>query len=1011
MYNAVNTFGLFRFVRTYILLCYLLPVTALSQVLSLHSYTQSDGLVSNDVTALHQDSRGFLWIGTYEGLSMYDGVEFTNYRTNDGLPSNSITCIIESKKTPGMLYLGSRYGGIAKKLQDHFEVVYLDTIREAQFIEDILEDHTGALWCATPAGFYRRGLDGVTSRLPVSFKAFNVGRIIEASDSGSIWIWLNDSVLQYRTDGSFLRRIVLNTNKVIFDGDWIADGPLDLWLVSSNQMLYRIINGELAGERRLPQQRPNFILEGRDDDLWIGTVEGLLRISKERFLTDDFTIYSIDNGLPKRAIIAGVFDREQNLWMGLANGGLLKLSNQSLLTFPFKEIPSAYNNARAVSDSSQHYWVLTQDGVKEIWFSQGGVWNTASHSLNAPPDVKKHFIGKDNQGQIWVELADRLQCYTITSNADRASTLTLKQTLKDGIDIPRGGKHAFLIDKDDRLWISIANLGVVCYDLRAHRSLRTFGIADGVPDLSVRVLYQDSPGNLWIGGFLDGLAVVPAASDLTTDKLKTFSVKDGLPDNQIRSVHEDHSGRIWIGTRYGGLAYYEDGKFSTITTRDGLLSNAVWAMAEDKRGERLWLATQMGLQAVDLQTLKPDIMSTEFRGYPVGSVGTTQDNTVWYVWEGGFSIYRAEALGKMGNWIPQIHIRNLAVNGQTIDPHNGLELSSEQNNVLIDYIAVTLTDQRSIRYSYRLLGSTESWSLPSSVRSVSFAALAPGAYTFQVRAMMANEHSYSPSEELSFTIIPPLWQRWWFVSGVFVVGVAALAFAVRVRIRRADGERLAQIEFSRRLIELQEDERKRIASELHDSLGQNLLILKNGIQQYSQQTKDIEGVTEGLEQLSDVAMQSINEVREISYDLHPHVLDRLGLKKGIESALNKFSLSSPMKLAVEIDDIDGLFPKEAEINIYRILQEGMNNIAKHARASEVSVRVLRVKQSMSIIVKDNGKGFDVKAHSAPRGARNGLGLMSIGERVKFLSGTWAITSIPEQGTTLTVTITIPEGRL
>jgi signal transduction histidine kinase len=205
-----------------------------------------------------------------------------------------------------------------------------------------------------------------------------------------------------------------------------------------------------------------------------------------------------------------------------------------------------------------------------------------------------------------------------------------------------------------------------------------------------------------------------------------------------------------------------------------------------------------------------------------------------------------------------------------------------------------------------------------------------------------------------------------------------------------------QIAFSNKLIESQESERKRIAAELHDSLGQNLLIVNNELQQLKQHPKHMD---EGIEGVTSLVKDSINEVREISHNLHPHMLDRLGLTKAIESMVNKMSHASDIKFEFKSENIDELLPKKSEIHFYRIIQEATNNIAKHARANQSFVTIKKIDNQIHTVIKDDGKGFQLEGQM-----KEGIGLTDMSERARLMDGSFHISSRPGSGTTIIINI-------
>ena len=225
------------------------------------------------------------------------------------------------------------------------------------------------------------------------------------------------------------------------------------------------------------------------------------------------------------------------------------------------------------------------------------------------------------------------------------------------------------------------------------------------------------------------------------------------------------------------------------------------------------------------------------------------------------------------------------------------------------------------------------------------------------------------------------------------------------RLKRA---RATQEAFSRQLIESQENERKRIAGELHDSLGQNLLIIKNrallGLTPDAPATVSIEQLNE----ISSTATQAIEEVREIARNLRPYKLDRLGLTKALESIIEQAADSSEINFSFLVDPVDGLFSKEAEINLYRVVQESINNILKHSQATDVHLRVAREAHSVGLEIKDNGVGFDTEAVTGEDAERRGFGLAGIAERARIIGGKHSIRSSPGNGTTITLKIELRE---
>ena len=216
-------------------------------------------------------------------------------------------------------------------------------------------------------------------------------------------------------------------------------------------------------------------------------------------------------------------------------------------------------------------------------------------------------------------------------------------------------------------------------------------------------------------------------------------------------------------------------------------------------------------------------------------------------------------------------------------------------------------------------------------------------------------------------------------------------------------EQAARIEYTLQLIAAQEAERKRIAAELHDSMGQNLLLIKN-LAEMSLRSTDPAQVYEQAGSINHLAVQCIAEARRISRDLHPHQLDHLGLKRSLEAMIEQTAQASEIKFDAKIEPVDDLFSGDAAMNFYRIVQESLNNILKHSRANQVSIRVERDIHEVQLQIQDNGAGFDVNIAEG----KKGLGLKNIAERVRMLGGKLNVVSSPDKGTRVEVTIPITD---
>ncbi|HLX12097.1 MAG TPA: sensor histidine kinase, partial [Bacteroidota bacterium] len=228
------------------------------------------------------------------------------------------------------------------------------------------------------------------------------------------------------------------------------------------------------------------------------------------------------------------------------------------------------------------------------------------------------------------------------------------------------------------------------------------------------------------------------------------------------------------------------------------------------------------------------------------------------------------------------------------------------------------------------------------------------------------------------------------------------------RINVLKHEKDVQQEFSRQLIANVESERKRIAGEIHDSLGQNLLVVKNiletGAEPLPRENQTKKALTRALEMIG----QTVQEARTLSHTLHPLILEELGLTKALQLLVRKSAESFGFECIPVIEDVDGAFSAEAEVHLFRIVQECLNNIVKHAHATKVTIYVRRLSRTLEIVIEDNGAGFDVGKQESTSEKIGGFGRKNMKERARLLHADITVTSSPGKGTVVRVRCPIPE---
>lgn len=350
---------------------------------------------------------------------------------------------------------------------------------------------------------------------------------------------------------------------------------------------------------------------------------------------------------------------------------------------------------------------------------------------------------------------------------------------------------------------------------------------------------------------------------------------------------------------------------------------------------------------------------------------------------------------------PPVQIESVLIERQAaVDFQNGIALGAGGDNLEIRYTGISFIKPEQVKFRYRVEGLEDDWTDVGTRREVYFPFLPAGEYTFHVIAANSDGVWNQTGASLKIRVLAPFWQTRWFIALCAAIAVAMVFLIFRLREQQLKRRQIVQQEFARRLLDSQEQERKRIASEMHDSLGQYLLAIKNwalfGLNSLPKENAAREYLTE----VSETSTLALDEVREIAHNLRPYQLERLGLKNTLEYMLK--NLKTSIHIRSEIAEIDDALSKESEIVLYRIIQESLNNVIKHSDARNVFLSINSFDGYMELVCKDDGKGFNFD--TAINSPASGLGLKGLAERVSILNGEYKIDSEIGKGTTVSIKI-------
>ncbi len=575
-------------------------------------------------------------------------------------------------------------------------------------------------------------------------------------------------------------------------------------------------------------------------------------------------------------------------------------------------------------------------------------------------------------------------------------------------------------DKTGNLWLA-TNKGLDEYVVSSgkYKHYFYFDKEKGFLPAAITALFVDFPRGIWIGTSASGLSLFNPFSGTIKRYLYNPADSNCISSNSIKCIAKDKKGNLWIGTNGGGLNKFnpETNKFTWFTSQSGLPNDVIYGILEDDQGN-LWLSTNKGLSRFNPQQgtfknydYKDGLQSNEFN---TGAYFKTRKGKMFFGGIKGVTSFFPEDL-KNSTFNSQVVMTQFllfnkpVVLSRFLTPEGAIKLSYKDNVFAFQFASLDYTNPMKNRYAYRLKGFQDQWIYTNAgQRTATFTNIDPGTYIFQVKG--TNSDGMWSRNELSIpvVIVPPLWKTIGFKITLVLLLLLLLYSFYRRRINHLEAQKRQKEKFTEQLLESQETEQTRIAKELHDAVGQDLLIIKN-LSTLAIQNKSKEQTNQLLSDISEKSQNTIDEIRQISRNLRPYLIDRLGLTRAIGAMIEDLDKTAPAVFHFHSDDIDRLFPEKSEIQIYRIVQECVNNIIKHSKAGEAVITMLLKDNFLTIAIKDDGIGMgesDEKLFTR----KFGFGLSGIAERVRILKGKFDISSSAGGGTNIQIKIPVRYGK-
>jgi signal transduction histidine kinase/ligand-binding sensor domain-containing protein len=934
------------------------------------------GLPQNSVYDMVQDRDGYLWLATWGGLVRFDGTRFRVFGAADvpGLGSSRILSLHASRS--GALWIGTRDGGLTR-IDNGVATRYAGEGLPRTLVTSIREDAEGEVWINTPGVIAR--VAGTRLRAYGSHQGKSVSEFYLQARDGSLWFHSGNDIVRFGADGAIATLPVLKQSGFLVRE--ARDGSV--WIASNDQpRLVRWYQGAFSDVRLPPVGRRQWagvypragvlaMATDTDGELLLLTPAGLVRVVNGRPGPAEPLPVPANGGEPPKALSLLV-DREGNRWIGTLTTGLHRLRPAPV---------TAYGQAEGLSDSE--FRSVFQDRDRRIWL--GGerlYWFDGNQFHLFPGLVDIRAIAQTRNGDLWFGGSGGLYRW-------RSGVLS-----RFKIDAP--AVSVILEDRQGTLWIvapTYERPGGL-YRFREGRFERVAG--------DVHNIAEDRGGGLWLASS-KGLELL--RGDETVLNERNLS---SVPD-----IHQDSTGTLWIAEYGGGLIRFQDGRFVAITTKEGLPNNLPVAILGDGNGY-LWVSTDHNILRISLKDLndladgRADSISPVSYGIAEGMRASECNSGSPGAWQSeGGQIWFPTLRGVVaidptaGNRLPPPVVLEEAWANQL---PLGLERSDRSsippgNNTLdFRFTALSFSAPDKVRFKYRLEPYEQEWVEAGPRRSAHYTNMDPGEYSFYVTA--ANDYGVwnEQGNSVRFVLQPHYYQTVGFRALAAAALVALLFSAYRVRMRVVERRSLEISAFNEQLMKAQEQERTRIAGELHDSVMQQItalsLVLGTAKRKMPADSEAREMVVEVQRKLIDVG----SEVRQLSHDLYPPMLKEAGLAEVLRGYCDGFGHLRGIPVSCDIvESVAELSPGTA-LALYRIAQEALGNAAKHAAPTRVDVRLQRIGGDVVLTVADDGRGYE------PVKAGGGLGLVNMRERARHLGGTFELDSRPGRGTTVRVAV-------
>ncbi len=966
------------------------------------------GLPQSTVNTIYQDSKGFIWIGTYDGLTRFDGYRFTNFKNNpqdlSTLSHNTVVSIVEDKQ--GFLWVGTAQNGVSRLNPNTGKFTrYLssqsddyDSLSSPQ-VRVIHQDPKGRIWVGTNHGLNlflpEKNAFAHFLNNPLDNQSLPKGAITDIVDDGegNLWIGGTGSLAHFDIEQQVFSQFnQLDSPRQI--NDLYLDTDNSLWIGTKFDGLFH----KKQGSRRFDSYRyqeqnadglssnnVQAILRVRSGDLWVGTEEGGVSVRRKG---DNRFIRFLRNSADQHSLtindVWSLFQDQSGLiWVGTAGGGI-----NTTMAFENRLSRLTHDPIEKNSLSHEFVWDVEEDKHGYIWFATlNGLdkynpqdetfvhYSEFSTKQNQTIGNRVQAFTFDNKGRIWFG-NQQGQLAVFTPYTNQAKLIYRKGFPRGYVSTNR--IRMIEIDRFENIWVGTDD-GLLKVSSNTDTIISDYNYTneEQLSNTLVRTMLQDQDGSIWFGTWNQGLQQFDPEFNTTKTFENIPNNIQSISNNTVRSLYKDSEGNLWIGTFNGlNLLTAEEiqnktYRFKRFLEKDGLANSAIYSIVGAANG-KIWLSTNKGLSEFDPVSLSftnysvaDGLTSNEFNG----NAGIKAlDNKIYFGSVNGVSIVNPGAV-VTSSFEPKIQFTAVNIHGREYIPaginynQQLIELNYKNNDIRLAFAALDFRHPARNLFRYRLKPYDEKWSTAAPTNNAVFTNLDPNLYEFELQATNSDGEWVEQTISLSFIIHPPMWKTWW-AKFLYIAGFIGLIGFLLNRQEKSLQEQKAINEHLRKVDQIKDEFLANTSHELRTPLNGIIGIaesLKEGVAglQNKNTLNHLQLIIDGGKRLSQL-VNDILDFKKLSH--HNLILQRkaVDLNSIVNVVINLLKPLSTEKKLILTNNISAELPLiyADENRIQQVLHNLIGNAIKYTQKGEVTITATSKNNFVEVCVLDTGIGIN-----------------------------------------------------